>query len=160
MRFRHSISYDAGPEEVHQMLADPDFREAVCAKQGAVDHRVAVEGSGSGMTVEVDQTLAVHGLPSFAHKFVGDQIQIRQREAWMSQSLADVDLTIPGKPGQLRAALRLDADGAGGTTETIDGEIKVPIPLIGGKLESLVAQMFADGLDAEAEVGAAWLAEG
>ena len=36
-------------------------------------------------------------------------------------------------------------------------EIKVKVPLIGGKLEKLMAEKVASGMDVEQTVGAAWL---
>ena len=37
------------------------------------------------MTVLVDQTQPANGIPSFAKKFVGDEIQIVQREEWSAR---------------------------------------------------------------------------
>ncbi len=82
MKFSHQMTYDAPPTEVRAMLADPAFREKVCAAMKATRHDVSVEESGSGMTVLVDQTQPANGIPSFAKKFVGDEIQIVQREEW------------------------------------------------------------------------------
>ena len=38
-------------------------------------------------------------------------------------------------------------------------EIKVKVPLIGGKLEKLMAEKVAAGMDVEHDVGVAWLKE-
>ena len=39
-------------------------------------------------------------MPSFAKKFVGDEIKIVQRETWTSATAADLHVSIPGKPGE------------------------------------------------------------
>ena len=45
------------------------------------------------------------------------------------------------------------------TTEVVELEIKVKVPLIGGKLERLMAEKVAAGMDVEHSVGVAWLKE-
>ena len=46
---------------------------------------------------------------------------------------------------------------AGTTTETVDMEIKVSIPLVGGKIESLIADLLRKALRAENAVGRRYL---
>ncbi len=157
MKFSHQLTYDAAPSEVHKMLADPAFREKVCAAMHAVRHDVSIEQSGSGMQVLVDQTQPAKGIPSFAKKIVGDQIQIVQREAWADDASASLVLEIPGKPGGMTGSIALAADGDG-TAETVAGDIVVKIPMVGGKLERLIADLLSSALRAEERVGRAWLA--
>ena len=80
-----------------------------------------------------------------------------QREEWSSAEYADLHVTIPGKPGQLVGSISLVEDG-GTTTETVEGEITVNIPLVGGKLEKLVADMLRKALRAEEKVARGYLA--
>jgi hypothetical protein len=56
----------------------------------------------------------------------------------------------------MTGTIELVPDGAG-TTEVVELEIRAKVPLIGGKLESLMQQQVRDGLDTEREVGQAWL---
>ena len=42
--------------------------------------------------------------------------------------------------------------------ETVSGDIKVKIPMIGGKLEGLIGDLLTSALEAEERVGRAWLA--
>ncbi|MEJ7796173.1 MAG: hypothetical protein WKF50_11520 [Nocardioides sp.] len=42
MHFRHELSYDAPPDAVYAMLADPAFREAVTAAQEVVSAVVSL----------------------------------------------------------------------------------------------------------------------
>ena len=157
MRFSHDISYDAPPEDVAEMLADRTFRERVCEAMDSTRFDVSVEGAGEGMKVVVDQTQKAAGIPSFAKKFVGDTVQIIQRESWGSETAAELVLEIPGKPGSLVGDIRLAVDGEG-TVETVSGELKVKVPMLGGKLEELIARMIRAALRTEEKVGRAWLA--
>jgi len=156
MKFTHDLTYDASPESVAEMLADPAFRQKVCQAMHAIRHDVSVEGAGAGMSVTVDQTQPSKGIPSFAKKIVGDEIRIVQTESWASAEKADLLVQIPGKPGQLQGSITLDGDSSA-TTETVSGDIKVSLPLVAGKLEKLIGDMLAAALRTENRVGRAWL---
>ena len=71
------------------------------------------------MEVTIDQVQAATGIPSFAKKFVGDEINIVQQESWTSATEGDIRVTIPGKPGEMKGTARLTESG-GVTTETVD----------------------------------------
>jgi hypothetical protein len=157
MKFSHDMSYDAPPEEVAEMLADRTFREKVCEAMDSIRWDVSIDGEGEGMKVVVDQTQKAAGIPSFAQKFIGDSVQIIQRESWTSQTAADLELEIPGKPGYLDGSIRLAVDGDG-TVETVSGDLKVKMPVVGGKLEKLIASLLESALKTEQNVGRAWLA--
>ena len=156
-RLHHVLTYDATLADVAAMLADPAFREDVCRRTHTTRHDVSIEGSEAGMTVSIDQAQSASGVPSFARKFVGDEIVIVQTERWGSTTAADLHLTIPGKPGDITGGITLSPAGAG-TVEVVDLTVKVSIPLVGGKIEKLVADMIEKALAKEHQVGQEWLA--
>lgn len=158
MRFQHTLRYDAPPETVFEMLADPGFRERVCEAQHVSEAGVEIDGVDDTMKVVVEQRRPSEGIPSFAKKFVGDTIHIVQREDWSSATDATLDVGIPGKPGHMKGTVTLRPDG-NGTVETVEGDIKVHIPLVGGKIEGLIAELFEHALEAEQRVGRSWLAD-
>ncbi|MCW2764600.1 MAG: hypothetical protein JWO11_559 [Nocardioides sp.] len=151
-RLTHELTYDAPLADVYAMLADPAFREEVCDFQRVIRHTVTVVPQGAGMKVTIDQYQAAAGIPSFAKKFVGDEINIVQTETWSSDTNADIHVAIPGKPGDMTGTLRLRESG-GVTTETVDLTIKVGIPLVGGKIEGLISDLLLKALKAENKVG-------
>jgi len=158
MKMRHELTYDAPVEDVHAMLTDPAFREKVCVAMHTLRHAVTVRPDGDGVwVVVIDQTQKARHIPSFAKRFVGDEIQIVQTETWDRTDRADLALTIPGKPGHMNGDITLNAMGAR-TTQVVSGDIKVQLPLIGGKLEGLVSELLGAALRAEERVGRAWLA--
>ncbi|GAB2445900.1 DUF2505 domain-containing protein [Nocardioides hungaricus] len=157
MRFRHETEYDAPLADVAAMLADPAFREEVCAFQQVIRADVGIDADGDAMTVVVDQVRPAAGIPGFARRFVGDEINIVQREDWASIEEADLHVSIPGKPGEMTGTISLVESG-GTTTETVDVRIKVNIPLVGGKIESLIADLLRKALEAESTVGRDYLA--
>jgi Protein of unknown function (DUF2505) len=158
MKFSHELRYDATPDQVYGMLVDSAFREEVCESATAtVRHAVEVTTSGDTATVTVEQVQPTRGIPSFARKFVGDEIRVLQTETWSSPTRASLLVEIPGKPGKLSGTVALAADGEQ-TVETVAGDLKVGIPMVGGKLEGLISDLLKHALRHEEKVGRAWLA--
>jgi hypothetical protein len=157
-RLTHDLTYDAPLAEVAAMLADPAFREEVCDYQRVLRKTVTLTGDAEAGTLEVtiDQVQAADGIPSFARKFVGDEINIVQTERWSSPAEGDIQVTIPGKPGDMSGTARLRESG-GTTTESVVMDIKVGIPLVGGKIEGLISDLLLKALRAENKVGRAYL---
>ncbi len=156
-RLTHELRYDgASTEQVHAMLADPEFRRRVCDFQRVVRHTVEIIPDGDAMSVRIDQIQAAQGIPGFAKKFVGDEINIVQEEKWSSSESAALTVTIPGKPGEMKGAIALrEVDG--GVTETVDVDVSVAIPLVGGKIEKLISGLLLKALRAENTVGRDYL---
>ena len=161
-RIRHELRYDGvTPEQVYAMLATPEFREKVCEFQRFPRRTVTITPSGAGieagMVVKVDQHRPATEVPAFARKLVGEEINIVQDETWHSPTSADLAVSIPGKPGHMNGAVTLTGDGTG-TTEVVEVEVKVSVPLIGGRLEGFIGDMLLKALKAENKVGREWLA--
>jgi hypothetical protein len=147
------LVYDAPLTEVRAMLFDPAFRETVLERQKVARGSVSVEGD----TIRVQQVQHSAGLPSFATKIVGSEIEIIRVEQWSGDD-AVLEFSIPGKPGEIHGTSRL-TERDGSTVQTVDLEISVRIPLVGGKLAGLVATILTKALDKEQEAGTEWLAE-
>jgi len=151
------LRYDGATiQQVHEMLANKSFREKVCDAQGVLRHSVKIDANPDGMTVEIDQVQAAQGIPGFAKKFAGETTRAVQTEEWNSPAGGTISIATPGKPTSIRGTLTL-TESEGRTTETMEAEIKVKVPLIGGKLESVMADLVASGMDKEQTAGAAWL---
>ena len=156
-RLVHKMVYDAPAIEVAAMLSDPEFRQEVCRNQRATSYAVEIEGNVDAKAVRIEMDQPTDRVPSFAKKLVGDSTTIVQTETWASPLKADITVVIPGKPGEMRGtAVLVEADGV--TTETVDLEIKVKIPLVAGKIEELLAKLLGSALRAEERTGQAWLA--
>jgi hypothetical protein len=153
MKFRHVNAYSASPAEVRAMLTTPQFRDEVCTRQHAISHSVEI----SGDKVVITQAQAMDGAPAAARKLVGSSVQIVQRETWTDAEHADFAMEIPGKPGHLRGAISLVDKGADGCDEVFAGEVKVNVPLLGGKLEGFISDILTRALRREGEVGVTWL---
>jgi hypothetical protein len=145
-------------EQVVAMLGDPEFREAVASHQRAVRSSADVSGPGAGRTARIEIVHGTEQVPSFARKFVGDEISIVQQETWTTDTHADVLVTIPGKPGDMSGTLDI-AQVGDDVVETVLLTVKVNIPFVGGKVEDLIAGLLSKAYRAENKVGLKWLAK-
>ena len=110
-RFSHDLTYDAPMAEVDAMLMDGVFRERVCDAQGAISKAVTITEDDSGVIVHIDQVQLAEGIPGFARKFVGDEINLVQTESWFDGENARVEVLIPGKPGEMTGTINLSESG-------------------------------------------------
>ncbi|MFC6152585.1 DUF2505 domain-containing protein [Nocardioides yefusunii] len=156
-RITQQLTYDAPLADVAAMLREETFRDAVCARQRVLNHTVTVHADGDAADVQITREQKVEGIPSFATKFVGESITITTRENWADLTTGTYDVGIPDKPGHISGAVSLtEVDGK--TVETVDLKIQVSVPLVGGKLEAIVADLLEAALRTEHEVGVKHLA--
>jgi uncharacterized protein YndB with AHSA1/START domain len=157
MKLRHEITYDAPLADVFAMLSDPAFRQKSAEAMGVISADVSINAKGAGISVKIDQVQPTEGVPSFARKFAGETTRAVQTEEWDSPSGGTISIQTPGKPTSINGTLSLRTSGTT-TTETLEVEVKVKVPLLGGKLESLMADLVTRGMDKEHAAGVAWLA--
>jgi hypothetical protein len=156
-RVSHRLVYPATTvDRVYGMLGEPEFRRAVADYQGVVRCSVDVTAYAEGMTVRLEQAHGTSAIPSFARKFVGDELVFVQEETWSSVEAADVQVTIPGKPGEMTGGTRLQQTGAD-VVHVFELAVRVSVPLVGGKVEDLVAGFIGHAFAAENKVGRKWL---
>ncbi len=157
---RYEMTYDAPVATVAAMLGDPAFREEVCRAQGARKVEVSVaagaDGPGGAKDVRIDQWLPTAGVPSFARRVVGEETNIVQEERWRDATRADLTVAIPGRPGEMGGTAVLAAAGAG-SVQTVELTVAVKVPLVGGRLEQLIADLLLKALRTEHRVGRAYL---
>lgn len=156
MKFRKEIRFDAGVDDVYAMLVSAAFRERVAEEAGATSWDVQVTETPDGVRSLVESTAPTSGLPGFAKSVIGSQMSIRQEEVYRGQQ-GTLTVTLPGKPGSLNGQITLTEDGAA-TVQTVTAEVKVSIPLVGGRIEKLIGQVMGNLLKLQGRVGAAWLA--
>ena len=157
MKVTHTATYDAPAADVYAMLTDPAYREHSAAATGVISATVTIEQSDGGHVVTIDQVQPTEGVPSFAKKFAGDTTRAIQVETWTSPTAGTLSVQTPGRPTDISGTYTLVELG-GRTTQTFEGEVRAKVPLIGGKLEGLMAQLFVEGKDKEEAAAVAWLA--
>ena len=100
-------------------------------------------GAGDAVTLVMSRGLPP-GIPGFLEKFLPKGGRAKQTEAWGAAKDGVRSGTwegeIPGAPAKVGGTMSLSPS-ATGTTYRILGEVKVSIPLVGGKAESFVVEM-------------------
>jgi hypothetical protein len=156
-RVSHTLTYPGTTvHDVFAMFADPAYRKAVSDYQRVVDFDCRISMNGEGMDVQLEQAHGTDKIPGFAQKFVGHEIRFFQRETWESPSSADIHVSIPGKPGEMIGTETLTQSGED-VVQRIELSVRVSVPLVGGKIEDLVAGFIGRAFDAENKVGVKWL---
>ena len=156
-RIDHALTYpDATVAEVYAMLTDPSYRTAVSVYQHVTDFCCDITPQGDGAVVAIEQAHGTDRIPSMAQKLVGSEIRFLQTETWGSPDGADVKVTVPGKPGDIHGTIALTQEGAD-VTQHIDIAVRVSIPLVGGKVEEMIAGFVGRVFDAQNAVGVTWL---
>ena len=145
-------------EEVRAMLADPEFRLAVCTYQAVEDSAVTIEEYDDGsMTVDLDRTYGTDARP-----VVRPEVRRRHHRPGAAGGVdlpdrGDVRGHHPRQAGRDERHGDLVQSGPD-AVETVTMDVRVAVPLVGGKLEDLVAGLLKDAFRAENKVGVKWLA--
>ena len=103
-------------------------------------------------------------LPGFIAKLAGGKVTLNEVQQWRDSGGSTdpvrdgtIKATMAGQPGGVVGTLRIDEAG-GSTTVSIDAEISVQVPLVGGRIERFVADMLDKLLAYEETLGREWLA--
>jgi Protein of unknown function (DUF2505) len=164
MKISSTVEYAATPEAVFAMLSNEDFQARKCVATGARRHSVSISAQGDRTVIVSSRDLPTDDFPDFVKRMVGATLAIRETQDWgppgtdgARQGLLTVD--IAGAPIDLAGTLSL-APGGQGTVETVEGDLKAGIPLIGGKIENAAAPAIRSAIRVEKETGQAWLGTG
>jgi hypothetical protein len=162
MKISATIDYAATPQEVFAMLADEDFQARKCAANGARRHVVSIESEDELTTIVSTRDLPTDDLPSFVRSIVGDTLTVTETQEWGPPGTdgtrsGRLTVNIVGAPIDLAGTLLL-APGGQGSVETVEGDLKARLPLIGDKIEKAAAPAIQSAIRVESETGEAWLA--
>lgn len=151
------VSYDI-PADVETVYAVISGEGWAAAKAEALHDESRQESRtvapGDAVTLVVSRGLP-DGIPGFLEKFLPRGGRARQTEAWGPSEGGARRGTwqgeIPGAPAHTGGTMALEPT-ATGTRYRIQGEVKVSIPLVGGKAESFVVDMITKLTKSEAEL--------
>lgn len=159
MDFRKEITFAADADSVYALLGEERFRREVAERAGATSIEVAEEQSAAGRTSMVQTSQPADFLPGAARRVLGDELRVRQVETWRTPTEADLEVTIPGQPGQIRGTVTLREEG-GRTIQVVDAVAKAKIPLVGGKIEAVICRALGSVLKLQEQVAAERLGSG
>jgi hypothetical protein len=163
VRITAEIHYDADPEAVFRMICDVGFQERKCRANGALEHDVEIEEyDDGGAVVRTHRTMPADGVPDFVRSFVGDTLKVTQTDDWAGPAPdgsrdGTAVVEIAGAPVRFTATLRLVPAGSG-SRQSVDGDLKASVPLVGSKIEKAAEPAIRAAVRAEQRTSDAWLA--
>lgn len=148
---------------MHAALTSEQYWRTRIAEAGGDHARIDRIDVGDGtVAVEMTQAIPAEHLPSIVTKIRPGDLEITRTEDWGrlegDRATGTFTAHVAGMPGELTGTLTLAAEGSGSTV-TLDGQIQVSLPLIGGKIESVIAERITELLQHEDEFTAGWLTE-
>ena len=154
MKFEKATLFSASPQRVFEVLTQESFRHALAKAADMHRWEVSVTESSAGILVAntVWYRSTSDRLPAAAQKVVGSEVAIHQVETWTSHEGGTIEMQMPGKPGHIKGEFVLDYDGEA-TTQTVNADISVRVPLLGKTLEKLLASEFSDTLEIQSRLG-------
>ena len=145
----------ADVERVHGVLSGPGWAETKAAALSDGSRVVErLERADGGVRLVVSRELPAGG-PGFLERFLPRDGRVVQTDEWGppedGQRRGTWQVVIPGVPATLGGTMRLEPT-ATGCRYVVEGAIRVPIPLVGGKAEAFIAEMVQKLSAREAEL--------
>lgn len=118
---------------------------------------------GSGLDITFRQVLPGSQLPPIVHTLIPLDLAVTRVQHFEPYDRArdgaggSYSASVPHAPGGINGTYALTGSGATSTLQ-LDGKCKVPVPLIGGKLEALVLQCAKELFAIEEAFTADWIA--
>lgn len=160
---RMSVShrYAADVESVYALMSDPAFIKRKYAALGATDTSVEHEDRDGAAHNVIHRKVTID-LPGFARKVMQPTNTLVQVDDWAPADAAGTrvcryTVEVQGVPSRITGTLTLSADGDGGTRQDVDADVKVSIPLLGGRLEKFAVDSGVKLLEEDAAFTAAAL---
>ncbi len=159
------VSFDspASVEQVHSAFGDEDYWLARIAAFGGAKalSSLVVDPDGT-VTVTVTEDLRRGALPGMLAKLYRGDLSVVSTEKWCPsgdrQVAGEISVAVTGAPGSGRGAAVLVPSGDGSQL-SVSATVEFKVPLVGGKIESYVADQFAEGLAEIQRFTTTWIGE-
>ena len=141
MQFNDKHSFDKPAATVLKMFSDKAYFERKYKELGFKDIQV-LEHSSDGKKFRIKVRYAAPNsapVPDFAKKFLGETNLVTQTDTWdLEKKTGRLEAEIKGVPVKVGADMKLADEGAG-SSNPLKWNLSCGIPLLGGKLEQIVA---------------------
>ena len=151
-------SFGHPPDRVYAALTDENcLRERLAEIGGRKSELVSYSVDGGTTTAVMRQGIDAEYLPGIVRRITPHGVTIDRAETWRAaDQKGTVEASVHGFTGSLHGTTAV-TETAGGSELVIDGEIRVGIPLIGGTIETVIAEQLGRLLRAEAKYTNRWL---
>jgi hypothetical protein len=156
----HSYPYPV--TTVAAVLVDPDYLSARLAAIGGeqaalLSHK---HDAKDNIVIVQRQGIPTKHLPSFVRAIVPGDIVIERAETWRTHgegATCVVKATVSGAPATIEGSLDLEPDGPESCTLATLLNVRVSVPIVGGKVEKVVIEQLLRLLDKEHKFAIEWL---
>jgi hypothetical protein len=160
-KISETMSYPTATcEEVFTMFTNEGYIAAKLNGTGGSDPDISVSTEGSDTLVSAKRSLPAQ-VPSFMKSFVGESIRVEEDSRWspaddLGARTAATTLEFVGTPAKVSGTLDLRPAGSG-CEVLVNLDVKASVPLVGGKIEGVIADQIARAINKENEIGIDWL---
>jgi hypothetical protein len=160
---QYRYRYTAPAETVYGTLVDRDYLEARLRELGGRNAAlVELTASPESARVVLRHGVGREQLPGPIQPLFSGDLMVERTESWRrtapGQYDGNVTASVAHTPGQIGGTMRLaDTDGTSGSEYSIDGTAKVSLPLVGGKIESVIVDQITQLMASESQFTARWL---
>jgi hypothetical protein len=153
LRVTHHFTADV--ETVFALMSDPAALERKYEACGATDIKVSSVEDRDGAPRIVTRRKVTVDLPGFAKKVMQPTNTVVQTDDWSAPApggtrVCTYTVEVQGVPSRIDGTVTLAADGDG-TKQSVQADVKVSIPLLGGKLERFAVESGEKQLQDEAD---------
>ena len=159
---RYRSRYPVPAEQLYTTLVDREFLTAKLDSIGGNNAALldlAADADSAKYTLR--QGVNREYLPTAVQKILRGDLVIERTESWRLTQAGRYEGTVTARvkdaPGRIGGGLTVDNTDEG-SEFVIDGEAKVDVPLIGGKIEAAIAEQVVKLMDREARFTQQWLA--
>lgn len=160
-QYEERQSFDQPMEKVLRMFSDRAYFERKYAASGGWDIQVLEhELSGRRFRIKCGYSRKPDAeVPGFARKFIGDSVHLTQEDVWdLDSASGRLSIEIRNAPIRMSAQMRV-VQQSGGCANVLLWTLTCPVPLVGSKLEQMLATEMRNKAAADLEISRKLLAD-
>ncbi|MDE0854318.1 MAG: DUF2505 domain-containing protein [Nevskia sp.] len=160
-QYEERQSFDQPIEKVLRMFSDRAYFERKYAASGGWDIQVLEhELSGRRFRIKCGYSRKPDAdVPGFARKFIGDSVHLTQEDVWdLDSASGRLSIEIRNAPIRMSAQMRV-VQQPGGCANVLLWTLTCPVPLVGSKLEQMLATEMRNKAAADLEISRKLLAD-
>jgi hypothetical protein len=159
-KFTNTDPYDATVDQMWAMITNQDYVKAKYESMGASNIVFTTfDVSDDSFTMVTERDVPAD-LPGFAKKIIGETNHVTQTEKWTrtgDSASATEEILVKNVPGGTTGTMQLSPSGTG-SSWAADFQIKIGIPMVGGKLEGVMLEETGKNFKMEKAFNDTWLA--
>ncbi|MFA6033548.1 MAG: DUF2505 domain-containing protein [Myxococcota bacterium] len=153
--------YPITADQMMNLMKSREYFESKYRALGALNVTWNTFGEEGGRWVVSSTRTVPANLPAIVRKLIGENSIITQTERWTSDGkgghVCDFNVTVKGAPGGTTGHMKFVPAGEGHCDWIVDFDIAAPIPFIGKKLESFVAEETKSTIAKECKFTLDWI---